>query len=68
MIGLWDALIRVLIGAILVWLGIEKGGVWIIGEVVGLILMFTAIIGFCPLYKLTGVSSRCDNCQEAAEA
>ena len=63
MIGFWDALIRVLLGAILIWLGIEKGGAFIIAEVVGFILMFTAIIGWCPLYKLTGISSKCEDCQ-----
>jgi uncharacterized membrane protein len=54
----WDAVVRVLVGAILIWLGIEKGGVFIIAEVVGFILMFTAIINFCPLYLISGISTK----------
>ncbi len=61
--ALWDAIVRVLIGAILIWLGIEKGGVFIIAEVVGFVLMFTAIISFCPLYVVTGLSSKCKECR-----
>ncbi len=60
MVGFWDAVVRVLVGAILIWLGIEKGGVFVIGEVVGFILMLTAIIAFCPLYKIAGISTRCE--------
>ncbi len=54
----WDAIVRVLLGSILVWLGVEKGGVWIIGEIVGLVLMLTAILNFCPLYKIAGISTK----------
>ena len=54
----WDAIVRVLVGSILVWLGVEKGGVWIIGKIVGLVLMLTAILNFCPLYKIAGVSTK----------
>ncbi len=53
----WDAILRVILGSILIWLGVEKGGVWIIGEVVGFVLMLTAILNFCPLYKLAGIST-----------
>jgi hypothetical protein len=53
----WDAIVRILLGSILVWLGVEKGGVWIIGEIVGIVLMLTAIFNFCPLYKIAGVST-----------
>ncbi len=54
----WDAIVRVLLGSILVWLGVEKGGAWIIGEIVGIVLMLTAILNFCPLYKIAGVSTK----------
>ncbi|EDP72977.1 DUF2892 domain-containing protein [Hydrogenivirga sp. 128-5-R1-1] len=60
MVGFWDAVVRVLVGAILIWLGIEKGGTFVIGEIVGFILMLTAIIAFCPLYKIAGISTRCE--------
>ncbi len=56
----WDAVVRVLVGAILIWLGIEKGGIFVIAEVVGFILIFTAIFNFCPLYKIAGISTKCE--------
>ena len=55
--ALWDAIIRVLIGATLITLGVELGGVFVIGTFVGIVLILTAITGFCPLYLLTGFSS-----------
>ncbi|WP_343221354.1 DUF2892 domain-containing protein [Persephonella sp.] len=65
MMGFWDAVVRVLIGVIFVWLGIEKGGVFEIAQIVGYILILTSIISFCPLYKLAGISSRCEECETA---
>lgn len=56
----WDAVVRVLIGAILIWLGIEKGGIFEITYWVGIILILTAIIAFCPLYKIAGISTKCE--------
>ncbi|WP_456399618.1 YgaP family membrane protein [Persephonella sp.] len=53
----WDRTIRILFGIILIWLGIEKGDAWIIGEVFGYVLIFTGLTGFCPIYKIAGVSS-----------
>ncbi len=58
--ALWDAIVRVLIGAILIFLGIEKGGVFVIAFWVGVILILTAITGFCPLYKIAGISTKGD--------
>nr|WP_200673809.1 DUF2892 domain-containing protein [Persephonella atlantica] len=63
--GFWDAVLRVLIGVIFIYLGIEKGGAFKIAEVVGFVLLFTSIISFCPLYKLAGISSRCEECEAA---
>ncbi|MGB9766202.1 MAG: YgaP family membrane protein, partial [Sulfurihydrogenibium sp.] len=48
--ALWDILVRVLVGSILVYFGVEKGGVFMIATFVGLVLLLTAITGFCPLY------------------
>jgi hypothetical protein len=56
--ALWDILVRVLVGSILVYFGVEKGGVFMIDTFVGLVLLLTAITGFCPLYKITGLSSK----------
>jgi len=63
MVGFWDAVVRVIVGAILVWLGIEKGGVFEIAKVVGILLIITAIFAFCPLYKLAGISTKCESCE-----
>lgn len=56
--ALWDAMVRILIGALLVTLGFLKGGIFVIAMFVGIILILTAITGFCPLYKIAGISSR----------
>lgn len=56
--ALWDAMVRILVGALLVMLGFLKGGVFVIGIFVGVILILTAITGFCPLYKIAGISSK----------
>lgn len=54
----WDVLVRILVGTILVYLGVEKGGVFVVSTFVGVIMLLTAIIGFCPLYKIAGISSK----------
>lgn len=62
MIGFWDAVVRVIVGTIFIFLGVEKGGVFEIAQIVGYVLILTSIIAFCPLYKLAGVSSKCEEC------
>ena len=59
--ALWDALVRVLIGATLITLGVELGGIFVIATFVGIVLVLTAIVGFCPLYLLTGFSSKMED-------
>jgi hypothetical protein len=59
--ALWDAIVRVLIGAILVFLDLEKDGIFEIGFWVGIILILSAIVGFCPLYKISGISTKCED-------
>jgi uncharacterized membrane protein len=54
----WDVLVRILIGTMLVYLGVEKGGVFVVATFVGVIMLLTAITGFCPLYKIAGISSK----------
>ena len=54
----WDILVRVLVGSILVYFGVEKGGIFIAATFVGVVLLLTAITGFCPLYKISGISSK----------
>ena len=62
--ALWDAIARVLIGALLITLAVELKGIFTIALPVGLILILTAITGFCPLYKLTGYGSEIKTEQE----
>ncbi|MEZ0324169.1 MAG: DUF2892 domain-containing protein [Hydrogenothermaceae bacterium] len=56
--ALWDSMVRILIGALLITLGFFKGGIFTITLFVGVILILTAITGFCPLYKIAGISSK----------
>ncbi|MCI4458088.1 MAG: DUF2892 domain-containing protein [Thermocrinis sp.] len=51
----WDKAIRVIIGLILILLAFTKGGLWWILGIIGLVLIGTAITGFCLLYKLVGL-------------
>ncbi|MGB9857744.1 MAG: YgaP family membrane protein [Dictyoglomaceae bacterium] len=60
-VGKTDAIIRVIVGIILPhfteW-GILSGTVWIvILHIIGVILVFTAVIRYCPLYKLLNIST-----------
>jgi hypothetical protein len=56
-IGKVDRIIRLLIGlGALVW-GIMNGN--IIADIVGVVLLFTAITGFCLLYIPLGINTGC---------
>jgi len=55
-----DRLIRAIIAVLLVYLyigGIVTGAFGIILVVLGVILLITSVIGFCPLYKLFKIST-----------
>ena len=53
-----DRILRVVIGAALAIAGIAAGGVVaVLGVVVGLILIVTGTIGFCPIYRMLGLST-----------
>jgi hypothetical protein len=56
-IGKIDRIIRVVIGLVLLGWGIMNGN--IIADVVGGVLLFTAIIGWCPPYALFGINTGC---------
>ena len=55
----WDRIARVVIGALLV-LGALTGTIGIWGWV-GVILLATAGMNFCPIYKIIGVKT-CTDC------
>ncbi len=51
----WDRIVRVLVGLILVslvFMGPQTPFGWL-----GLILVVTGVIGFCPVYRLLGIST-----------
>lgn len=55
-IGNVDRLIRIIIGIVLIALTINGNiGVW---GWIGIIPLATALINFCPLYRILGFSSR----------
>lgn len=56
-IGKIDRIIRVVVGAAALGWGIMNGN--IIADVVGGVLLFTAIIGWCPPYALLGINTGC---------
>ena len=57
-VGKIDRIIRGVVGAgALAW-GLMNGN--IIADVVGGVLLFTAIIGWCPPYALLGINTGCN--------
>ncbi|MFO7544977.1 MAG: DUF2892 domain-containing protein [Trueperaceae bacterium] len=60
-VGTIDRLVRGIVGAVLLlgWVLGWFGGTWaVILGIVGIILVATALVGFCPLYRLFGMSTR----------
>ena len=55
--ALWDAIVRVLIGGLLITLAVELKGIFTLALPVGMLLILTAITGFCIIYKLIGYGS-----------
>lgn len=53
--GSVDRVLRVVAGLVIIGAGIAFRSWW---GVIGVILLATAAIGFCPLYTLLGVSTR----------
>jgi len=53
-----DRIIRVVIGIVAIVAGAAIGGVGLaVGVVVGLIMLVTATVGFCPIYSALGLST-----------
>ena len=53
-VGTIDRVIRVVLGLIIIALGVNFGSWW---GAVGIIPLFTAAIGWCPVYVPFGISS-----------
>jgi hypothetical protein len=56
-VGKIDRIVRGIIGAAALAWGVMNGN--IIADVVGAVLLFTAIIGWCPPYALLGINTGC---------
>jgi uncharacterized membrane protein HdeD (DUF308 family) len=62
--GTVDRIIRAVLGAALLWAGLwllnglQAATLGIVVAVVGLILLFTALTGFCLIYRVLGISTR----------
>ncbi len=55
--GKADRIIRLIIGLAIVAWGVMNGN--IIADVIGGILLFTAVTGWCPLYLPFGINTGC---------
>jgi hypothetical protein len=59
--SMWDRAIRFVIGALLVygWYAAFVAGVLgIVALVIGLVLLLTGVVGWCPLYSLFNMNTR----------
>ena len=57
----WDRVVRVVLGIVLLFLGLGgviAGGWGIVFDVLGVILVVTGLVGFCPLYALLKFSTK----------
>ena len=55
-----DRMIRAVAGVVFLYLGfggVLGGGLAIAADVVGVVMLATAAIGFCPIYALTKIST-----------
>ncbi len=63
----WDRIVRLVVGLALIVAGLwylSGVGSWI-AIIVGIILLVTGIVGFCPLYRLFGLCTGCPDKQSA---
>uniref|UniRef100_A0A7C5KGZ0 DUF2892 domain-containing protein n=1 Tax=Thermodesulfobium narugense TaxID=184064 RepID=A0A7C5KGZ0_9BACT len=58
--GIIDRIIRFILGLILIYFGfsMQFNTVGIILTVIGIVLIFTAVTGFCALYTLLKISTK----------
>lgn len=53
-VGYWDSILRTVAGVIIVSLGLFYDNYW---GFAGLILVFTGVVGYCPVYRLFNFTS-----------
>lgn len=59
--GRWDRVIRFVVGAVLVYVwyaALVTGLLATVLLVIGLVLLITSVIGWCPLYTVLGLRTR----------
>ncbi len=57
----WDRVVRVILGVVLLalyFMGSVSGTAGLVALIVGLIALITGLVGFCPLYKVVGFSTK----------
>lgn len=60
----WDRILRVVIGIAMLYIGfggVVEGALGIGVGVVGLILVVTGLVGFCPIYAMFRIRTRDDH-------
>jgi membrane-bound ClpP family serine protease len=58
--GSTDRIIRVIVGIVLIvigWAVLGNNTLGVILDIIGVILLITAITGFCGIYRLLGIST-----------
>lgn len=61
-VGNTDSIIRVLVGALIVVLGLYFGNFW---GFLGFILVFSGAVSFCPIYRLLKMETTKPNIERA---
>ncbi len=57
----WDRIVRVVLGIVLLFLGFAGGfggGAGLVLKIIGLVALFTGVVGFCPLYAVTKIRTK----------
>jgi hypothetical protein len=56
----WDRGLRIALGIVVLllgWTGVVGGTVGLVFKVLGFVPLVTGLVGFCPAYKLLGLST-----------
>ncbi|MCS6911020.1 MAG: DUF2892 domain-containing protein [Anaerolineales bacterium] len=59
--AVWDRALRILLGAVLLylgWGGVVTGTLGVVLQYLGFVPLLTGIIGWCPLYSILKISTR----------
>ncbi|AWB10399.1 Protein of unknown function (DUF2892) [Thermodesulfobium acidiphilum] len=58
--GTIDRIIRFILGLVLIYLGflMQFNTVGIISTIIGIVLLFTAVTGYCALYSILKISTK----------